>query len=157
MKRVRNILFLIKRGKYSDFLEDVRQLVKEGQIPDNETYYFRGLNYYDENMAEKLKDDKVTFTQGYQVSFMRPENDYSDDNEVKKIIYAIQQNVGRDIYVGIYKGAPEFSFHNPSNVINNIVLTMKYYNQESIYDWERKGIIRNAHFDAAGILIHGGK
>lgn len=144
-------------GKYSDFLEDVRQLVEKGQIPDNETYYFRELNYYDENMAEKLKDDKVTFTQGYQVSFMRPENDYSDDNEVEKIISAIQQNVGRDIYVGIYKGAPEFSFHNPSNVINNIVLTMKYYNQESIYDWERKGIIRNAHFDAAGTLIHGGK
>lgn len=100
-----------------------------------------------------VKFEPETFPSGYQVSFMRPSGEntatvnINDDAKVKAVLDAISKKLDSKVYVGVFDGEPEFSFHYKGASINSAVSVMEGYNQHSIYDWENKEIIHNAHYD----------
>lgn len=120
-------------GRYSEFLNNV----KKKHLPDG-TYQCNGFD--PEHLESK------TFEKGYQVSFMRPDDSYTD-SDINDIISKIRTDLGSDVYVGIFGGEPELSFYCASPVVNHVTKFMKKYNQHSIYSWETKGIIRNVQYD----------
>lgn len=72
------------------------------------------------------------FDRGYQVSFEREDDDYSDnlfDTTVITLIAKLQS----DVFVGVWGGVREISFHTNSKDLALMVATI--YHQDAIWDW----------------------
>ncbi|MBY2902237.1 MULTISPECIES: hypothetical protein [Bacteroides] len=127
-------------GRYADFLNRCKGL-KDG------TYKFNNLD-----TPIIPSRDFVTFSSGYQVSFVRPKENIAtvnmdDDKKVVEAINEFKTQLGSDVFIGVYCGEPEFSFHLSSTPTTPAISLMRKYNQESIFSWSHKSIITNLHHD----------
>lgn len=81
--------------------------------------------------------ENVTYPNGYQVSFVRPEAfeqlSCQDWDDITNYFCTYLNSMA---HIGVYCGEAEVSFHCISS--EKAINTMVEYNQESILDWDKK-------------------
>lgn len=111
-------------------------------IFDMEKYrdIFDALNQfkiYEDGTYEVSTHQTVEFSNGYQVSFVRPE---AFSQLAPKDWDVITNHLGEYLdspaYIGVYSNSPEISFH--TLIEDKATETMIRFNQESILLWEEK-------------------
>lgn len=84
-----------------------------------------------------ITGEEMTYPDGYQVSFVRPEAfDQLSPKDWDNITNFYCKYFKSIAHIGVYDSSAEVSFHSLS--IDKAVKTMREYNQESILDWEQK-------------------
>lgn len=94
--------------------------------------------YNHEDGTYTLDGERVQFIDGYQVSFCKEGSEHliSKSNMENAILPLIASYdlADKNMYVGVYNGKPEFSFH-----FSNLFNALKFgalYQQHSIWVWE---------------------
>lgn len=84
-----------------------------------------------------MTEEDITYPNGFQVSFVRPEAfeqlSCEDWDDITNYFCTYFDSVA---HIGVYCGNAEVSFHSIS--YEKALNTMVEYNQESILDWHRK-------------------
>lgn len=121
------------------------------------------FNCKSEGTYSFLTGETMEYEAGYQVSFVRPEAfdqlNHQDWDDITNHYCTYLDSIA---HIGVYGGTPEISFH--CSPIEKALEVMEEYNQESIFNWEKKKqtpdnednwYIANQKFDEKRVLDYG--
>ena len=87
--------------------------------------------------------DIVEFDKGYQASF-ETKYDFYTENDYIKLVYKLSLMTDNEVYLGVFEGDDEFSFHFDDYELANVICIL--FNQYSMLDWKTKKQIKNPYF-----------
>ena len=89
-----------------------------------------------------LSHESLDFDRGYQVSFEREYDDYSNE-EYDELVYKMALMSDKHAYLGVYASSPELSFHFDDLDLAYVLAIL--FNQYSIWDWSVNDEIANQY------------
>ena len=105
---------------------------------------YRGLKEKSKNFYKGKRNgtydaksgEEISFTDGYQVSFVRPEAENLSDEQWAILSEYMERKTGGKPNIGVYNGDSELSFH--ANDAVQAIELMYLFNQESVLIWGLK-------------------
>ena len=134
-------------------LERLSNYIKENDVKeerkDSTREKYKDILYIRGNFTENIdgtydiySHEKVEFDRGYQVSFETLYDDYSKE-DYEEIVYKMALMSNNHVYLGVYGGNAEFSFHFDDLDLATVLGIL--FKQISIWDWSINDEISNQY------------
>ena len=86
----------------------------------------------------------VNFSDGFQVTFQQRNSAEYTEAFYNALVDCIKNYTGSKVYIGVYEGQTELSFHTPDE-LTALDIAIEFH-QDSYFDWEACDIVEHQYY-----------
>ena len=114
-----------------DYYTKAKKFSELDQAVEDGTYDFNSMQ-------------SVNFSEGYQVTFQQRRSAEYTGSFYNALVECIGKYTGSNVYVGVYEGQTELSFHTLDE-LTALDIAIEFH-QDSYFDWEACDIVEHQYY-----------